>query len=199
MVIKKWKSTDLIERIENEILDSVEVKKKLILQKQIILKIAHECVKSISQGNKIILCGNGGSAADSQHIVAELIGIFSHKIKRKALPAIALTTNTSIITAIANDISFNKIFSRQIEGICKKNDVVIGISTSGKSPNVIEAIKLAKKMKAKTVALTGKDKNSLSKIADISLNVPSKNTQRIQECHILIGHILCMLIENKLK
>jgi len=189
----------MIEHIENEILDSIEVKKKLIFQKSIILKIAYECVKSIKKGNKILLFGNGGSAADSQHIVAELVGIFSHRVKRKSLPAIALTTNTSILTAIGNDISFDKIFARQIEGICKKGDVVIGISTSGKSLNVIEAIKLAKKMKAKTIALTGENKNSLSKIVDISLNVPSKNTQRIQECHILIGHIICMLIENKLK
>lgn len=187
------------DQIEKEILESIEVKKKLILQKSSILKIAYECVKSIKNGNKIIIFGNGGSAADSQHIVAELIGMFSHKTKRKAYPAIAFTTNTSILTAIGNDISFDQIFARQIEGLCKKGDVVIGISTSGKSKNVIEAIKLAKLMNAKTVLLTGENKNPLSKIVDISLNVPSKNTQRIQECHILIGHIICMIIENKLK
>ena len=189
---------DLEEEVEKEILSSINVKKDLIIQKKTILKIAEVCINAIREGNKIMLCGNGGSAADAQHITAELVGIFSHKIKRSALPAIALTTNTSILTAISNDISFAYVFSRQIEGLCQKGDVLIGISTSGKSKNVINAVEKAKKMKAITVVFTGKNYSKLDESADVSLKIPSSDTQRIQESHILVGHIICGLIEKEI-
>jgi len=184
-------------RIEKEIKDSAKVKLDLISQTNIILEIITKCSNAISNGNMIFLFGNGGSAADAQHIAAELIGIFSHKIKRSALPAIALTTNTSILTAVGNDISFDDIFARQIEGLVRKGDVTIGISTSGESKNVINAMKKAKKLGAITIAFSGKNKSNLSRISNITLHVPSTNTQRIQEAHITVGHLICGIIESQ--
>jgi len=185
--------------IEKEINESVESKLSLIQNKNSILKVGNECVKCLKKGNKIVFCGNGGSAADSQHLAAELIGYFSHKIKRKALPAIALTTNTSILTAISNDISFEQVFSRQIEGLVRRGDLVIAISTSGKSKNIINAINTANKLGAFTVLLTGKSAGKITKKVNAVISVNSTNTQRIQESHILIGHILCGIIELKIK
>lgn len=150
----------------------------------------------IKKGNKILVCGNGGSAADSQHFSGELIGRFQKE--RKAIACISLTTNTSIITSIGNDYSFEKIFSRQIEGIGKKGDVLILFSTSGSSKNVIEAVISAKKKGIKTVSFTGAQPNELAKISDINLSVPSKSTPRIQEIHSIIIHIICYLIEEKI-
>jgi len=184
-------------RIREEIKDSAKVKLELISQIKTILRVGKLCSQSIRNGNKIILCGNGGSAADAQHIAAELVGIFSHKIRRKALPALALTTNSSIITAIGNDISFDEIFSRQVEGLVRKGDVVIGISTSGKSQNILKAIKEARKLGAIAIVFTGKNKTKLSSLADITLHVPSTNTQRIQEAHITVGHLICGIIESQ--
>ena len=140
--------------------------------------------------------GNGGSASDSQHIAAELIGRF--KKDRVALAAIALTTNTSVLTSVANDYGYAEIFAKQIEALGKKNDVVVAISTSGKAKNVISGIKQAKKMGLKTVALTGGDGGEIAKLTDISLVVPSLVTARIQEAHITIGHIVCELVEQAL-
>ena len=137
--------------------------------------------------------GNGGSAADAQHFAAELVGKF--KKQRRGLPAISLTTNSSILTAIANDFSYGDVFVRQVESIVKGEDVVIGISTSGNSPNVIAGIEKAKSMGVATIALTGKT-GSLGDISELSIRVPSEDTQRIQESHILIIHILCELVEN---
>ncbi len=142
----------------------------------------------------MIIFGNGGSAGDAQHIAAELIGRF--KKDRPALPAIALTTNTSIITALANDFGYDIIFARQIEALAGKNDVALGISTSGKAKNVILGLKQAKKMGLLTVALSGGDGGDIVKLADLSLVIPSSVTARIQESHILIGHIICELIEG---
>jgi D-sedoheptulose 7-phosphate isomerase len=144
----------------------------------------------------VILFGNGGSAADAQHIAAEFVGRF--KLERQGLPAISLTTNTSIITSIANDYGYEEIFSRQLEGLASDNDIVIGISTSGNARNVIAGLLEAKKMGVKTVALTGSGGGELAKVADISLVVPSDNTPRIQEAHIVIGHIICELAEETL-
>ncbi len=177
--------------------ESIEVKKKAVdVNLKNIVKIV-ECIqRSLKDGGKILFFGNGGSAADSQHIAAEFIGRF--KKERKSLPAIALTTDTSILTAIGNDYGFDKVFSRQVEGLAQKNDIVIGISTSGNSKNVIEGIKLAKKMGLKTISMTGCDGGELGKISDISVIVPSKVTARIQESHICIFHIICELVEENL-
>ena len=156
-------------------------------------------IKTLKKGNKIILFGNGGSASDAQHIAAELV--VKYKKKWKSIPAISLTTDTSALTAIGNDFSFNEIFSRQIESIGKPGDIAIGITTSGKSKNVINALKLAKKKKIISVILTKKkypNKQHLKKISDLILGVPANETARIQELHILVGHLMCSVIDEEL-
>jgi D-sedoheptulose 7-phosphate isomerase len=159
-----------------------------------------EAVKLISYtfelGNKLFFFGNGGSAADAQHLAAEFVN--RYVIDRPPLPAIALTTDTSILTSVSNDFAFNEIFSKQLRALGKEGDVAFGISTSGNSSNVMKAFEVAKEMGMRTVALTGNDGGSLSKIADLSLIVPSSSTPRIQEAHILIGHILCEMVEHSL-
>ena len=154
-------------------------------------------IKTLKKGNKIILFGNGGSASDAQHIAAELV--VKYKKKRRSIPAISLSTDTSTLTAIGNDFSFNEIFSRQIESIGKPGDIAIGITTSGKSKNVINALKLAKKKKITSVILTKKkyqNKQQLEKISDFILGVPADETARIQELHILVGHLMCAAIDE---
>jgi D-sedoheptulose 7-phosphate isomerase len=152
--------------------------------------------KAFLNGSKLMLCGNGGSAADSQHIAAEMTGRFIKD--RKPLPAIALTTDTSALTCIANDFSFEHVFSRQVSALGRSGDVLLAISTSGNSENVIKAVHAAKDLGIKTVALTGRDGGKIQSIADFSIVVPSQTTARIQEAHIFIGHILCGLIEKDL-
>ena len=147
-------------------------------------------------GNKLFFFGNGGSAADAQHLAAEFVNRYI--MDRPPLPAIALTTDTSILTSVSNDMAFNQIFAKQLRALGKEGDVAIGISTSGNSSNVVKAFEVAKEMGMKTVALTGNDGGMLAKIADISLTVPSTSTPRIQEAHILIGHILCEMAEHYL-
>jgi len=147
-------------------------------------------------GNKILFFGNGGSAADAQHLAAEFVNRYI--MDRPPLPAIALTTDTSILTSVSNDFSFKEIFAKQLRALGKEGDVAIGISTSGNSPNIVKAFEVAKEMGIKTVALTGNDGGDLAKMADISLVVPSTSTPRIQEAHILIGHILCEMVEHQL-
>ncbi|MDD4953610.1 MAG: D-sedoheptulose 7-phosphate isomerase [Candidatus Omnitrophica bacterium] len=185
------------ERIKEILLESIQVKEEL-LQTKIgqILEISEIIIDALRKNGKLIVFGNGGSAADSQHIAAELVGRF--KKDRSALAAIALTTNTSILTSLANDYGYEIVFAKQIEALGQKNDVALGISTSGKAKNVANAIKQAKKMGIKTIALTGGDGGDLSKLADLSLLVPSGVTARIQEAHITIGHIVCELIEQAL-
>lgn len=161
-----------------------------------IKKMGQLLAQSLAKGGMLFWCGNGGSAADSQHLAAELVGRF--KKNRKALRSIALTTDTSILTCVANDFSYDDIFSRQIEAFGRPGDVLIGISTSGNSENVLRAIKLAKEMGLVTVALLGKGGGPVKDLVDHSLLVPSNTTARIQEAHILIGHILCELIEQEL-
>ncbi len=154
-------------------------------------------IKTLKKGNKIILFGNGGSASDAQHIAAELV--VKYKKKRKSIPAISLSTDTSALTAIGNDFSFNEIFSRQIESIGKAGDIAIGITTSGKSKNVINALKLAKKKKITSVILTKKkypNKKQIEKVSDLILGVPADETARIQELHILVGHLMCAVIDE---
>ncbi len=153
-------------------------------------------ISAYKNGGKVVLLGNGGSAADAQHLAGELVGKFM--LKRQAFPAIALTTNSSILTAVANDWSYDTVFSRQVEALVTEKDIIIGISTSGNSPNVIEAIKLGKKKGAKTIALTGGDGGKLADAVDLVLSVPSDITPRIQEAHITIGHIICELVEREL-
>jgi phosphoheptose isomerase len=149
---------------------------------------------SLAKGGRILLCGNGGSAADAQHLAAEFVGRFVRE--RRSLPALALTTDSSALTAIGNDYGFETVFARQIEAFGRLGDVLIGISTSGNSPNVLAAVEAAKSQGLQTIGLTGKDGGMLAKRTDIPLVVPSANTARIQECHIAIGHIICELVEE---
>ena len=185
------------EKIKDILLESIQVKEE-ILRNQIesIVEISQLMIDCLRKGGKVIVFGNGGSASDSQHIAAELVGRF--KKDRSALAGIALTTNTSILTSLANDYGYDVVFSRQVEALGKKNDVVLGISTSGKAKNVALGIKQAKKMGIKTVALSGGDGGELVKLADLSLLVPSNITARIQEAHITIAHIICEMVEQEL-
>jgi D-sedoheptulose 7-phosphate isomerase len=153
-------------------------------------------VETLKRGNKILLCGNGGSAADAQHIAAELTG--RYKTERRGLPAIALTTDTSALTAIGNDYGYNRVFDRQTEALANEGDLLIGISTSGNSANVLSALKLAKVMGCATLGFSGRDGGAMSEVCDINLIVPSNNTPRIQEMHILFGHTLCHIIDDEL-
>lgn len=159
-----------------------------------IATIASLVIKTLRSNGKILFMGNGGSAADAQHLAAEFVGRFRNE--RKALPAIALTTDTSIITAIANDYSFNEIFSRQISAICNSGDVVVGISTSGNSENVFQGLSMAKKKGAHTVAFSGGSGGRVSMEVELSIIVSTDNTARIQEMHILIGHIICEICDG---
>jgi len=152
-----------------------------------------QCLRS---GGKLLFFGNGGSAADAQHLAAEFVGRF--RIERQALPGIALTTDSSIRTAVGDDYGFEQIFARQVQALGRPGDLAIGISTSGNSPNVTGAIKEATKQDLKTIGLAGKDGGSLAKCVDVSITVASTNVARIQECHISIGHILCELVEKEL-
>jgi len=185
------------EKAKELLLASIQVKEEL-LQTRVkeIIDIASILIECLKKKGKILLCGNGGSASDSQHIAAELVGRFQKE--RRALPAIALTVNTSILTALANDYGYESVFSRQVEALAERDDVLVGISTSGKAKNVAMAMKQAKKMGLKTVVLTGGDGGELAKLADAALLVPSGITARIQEAHITVGHILCELIEDSL-
>ena len=161
-----------------------------------IKKISQLLSHSLANGGTLFWCGNGGSAADSQHLAAELVGRF--KKNRRALRSIALTTDTSVLTCVANDYSYDDIFARQVEALGRPGDVLIGISTSGNSENVLRAFKVAKQMGLKTIALLGKRGGYTKDLSDHALVIPSDSTARIQEAHILIGHILCELIEQEL-
>ena len=155
---------------------------------------ANLCIDCLNQGNKILIFGNGGSAADAQHIAAEIVG--RYKTERKGLPAIALTTDTSVITSISNDYGYINVFNRQVEAIANKGDVLIGISTGGTSTNVISALKLAKKLNCKTIGFSGKGGGKFNTLCDVNLIASSEDTPRIQEIHILIGHTICHLIDQ---
>ena len=158
--------------------------------------IASQISETLKRGNKIMLCGNGGSAADAQHIATEFIVRFRGDFNRRSLPAIALTTDTSLLTACANDYGFDEVFKRQVEGLGNEGDLLIGISTSGNSPNVYKAIEYANEQNIQTVLLAGRDGGTIAGIAQYSIIIPHKNTARIQEAHITIGHILCRLTEE---
>ena len=184
------------EKIRNYILSSSDIIRASVLLAPNIEKSIHAIVKCFKKGNKIVLFGNGGSAADAQHVAAEFIG--RYKINRKSLPAIALASNPSIITAISNDFSFDSVFSRQCESLISKGDVVIGISTSGNSLNVKKGINTSKKNGAVTIGLLGNNGGSIKKCVDIPLIVNSTSTPHIQEVHRTICHIVCEIVEKEL-
>jgi D-sedoheptulose 7-phosphate isomerase len=181
--------------IENEFNEHIKVANSIYCLTDAVAISAQLCIDCLKSGGKILLFGNGGSAADAQHIAAELVG--RYKVERKSLPAIALTTNTSALTAIGNDYGYIHVFDRQVEGLANKGDVVIGISTSGNSINVINALKVASKLNCTTIGFSGQDGGEMNKICNINLAVPSEDTPRIQEMHILIGHTICHLIDQE--
>lgn len=179
--------------------ESIEVKQSILKDinlQQKIAQVVDICTTAFKNGNQVLFCGNGGSAADAQHLAAEFSGRFYKD--RKALPSEALHCNTSYLTAVANDYSYDVIYSRLLEGIGKKGDVLIGLSTSGNSKNIIHAFKVAKDLGVTTVGFTGDSGGNMKESSDILLNVPSKNTPRIQESHIMVGHIICELVEANL-
>jgi D-sedoheptulose 7-phosphate isomerase len=158
------------------------------------LVAAQAIAEALGAGGKLLAFGNGGSAADAQHLAAELVGRFQKE--RAAIPAMALTVDTSVLTSVANDYSFKQVFARQVEALGRPGDVAIGISTSGESPNVLAALQVAKAQGLKTIALTGRDGGSVGRAADIHVNVPDQNTQRVQEVHQTLIHVLCEVIED---
>jgi len=183
----------MIDIILNELKLHKEVSSKMMTLCDSIESISKLSIETLESQGKIILFGNGGSAADAQHIAAELVG--RYKADRRGLPAIALTTDTSALTAIANDFGYENIFSRQLEALLNKNDLVIGMSTSGNSKNVINALDYANKLGVKTIGLSGGDGGEMKKVCSHNLVVPSIDTPRIQEMHIFIGHTICHLVD----
>ncbi len=199
MAIRKRKNDPaLLARVEEELAESCRVKQEFSDElKSQIVRLAEEMAAVLFAGGTIYWIGNGGSAADAQHLAAELVGRLRRA--RRALRSIALTTNTSILTAVANDASYAEIFSRQVEAHLHSGDMLIGLSTSGNSENVLRAMRAASQQKARTVGWTGMNGGRLRKLAGLCLQVPSRDTQRIQESHITIGHIVCGLLEDLLE
>lgn len=190
--------TDSRQRAQAHLLDSAKLKQRVAEQNLDSIVAAAELIaESLRKGGKVLLCGNGGSAADCQHLAAEFVNYLSKDFPRPSLPAIALTTDSSILSAIANDSSFESVFERQVQALGKPGDVLIGISTSGNSSNVVLAMKAATAANLHTLVLTGSG-GCLSEFADVAIAVPSQNTQLIQEAHLAIEHILCELVESYL-
>lgn len=186
------------ESIKQIILASIDVKTKIAHNEQlhqVIENATHVITEAFRRGNKVLFCGNGGSAADAQHLAAEFSGRFY--TDREALPAEALHCNTSYLTAVANDYSYDVVYARLIQGIGREGDVLIGLSTSGNSKNILEAFKVAKAKNMITIGFTGETGGAMKELSDYLLNVPSLDTPRIQESHIMIGHIICQLVEEK--
>jgi len=189
--------TDFSADIIKEFRDSINIKTKAIEQNiGTINDIVNILIRTLRNGGKIFLFGNGGSAADAQHIAAEFISRF--KLERRALPAIALTTDTSILTSIGNDYSFDNIFSRQLEALARQGDAAIGISTSGNSANVVKGLQTAKSLKCTTIGFTGERECQLQHVSDVCLRVPSADTAHIQEVHITAAHAVCLIVEREL-
>ena len=182
--------------VKEQIEASAQIKLRMAESETVesIREAAEYVINSLRAGNKVLLCGNGGSAGDSQHIAGELVGRF--KLNRSGLPAIALTTDSSVLTAVGNDYGYHEIFRRQVEALGNKGDVLIGITTSGSSRNVMLAMKEAKERGMITIGFTGEKKGAIEDIADVIISVPSNETPRIQEAHILVGHIICELVEK---
>lgn len=196
MAQKKEEKFNLVQdRIEESIVLKRKIKDELTEKIIELSELLAECIKN---GGKLLLCGNGGSAADAQHFAGELVVRLSSDYTRSALPAITLSSNDYVLTACANDFGFEQVFSRQIEALGKPEDVLLCISTSGNSPNLITAARKAKEKNMKTVGLLGRDGGKLKDLSDLSIIVPSNNTPRIQETHICICHILCELVEKEL-
>jgi D-sedoheptulose 7-phosphate isomerase len=170
-----------IQAVQNNMENSIQDVSKIVIE-------------TLKNGNKVLICGNGGSAADAQHFAAELTG--RYKTERRGLPGIALTTDTSALTAIGNDYGYDRVFDRQTEALASKGDLLIGISTSGNSKNIISALKLAKEMGCSTIGLSGRDGGAMNEVCDVNLVVPSDNTPRIQEMHILFIHTICQLVDD---
>ena len=186
-----------MEEIERELREGIEVSQALLFKgKETIKKIASVLVQCLRKGHTVYLMGHGGSAAEAQHIAGELIGRF--KKDRSALPALAFSADSSVLTALANDYGFDSCFERQVEAFVKEGDVVLGLSTSGNSPAVLKALQLARKKGAATIGLTGQSGGKMKEPVDLCLRVPSDNTPRIQECHMAVSHVLCYLIEKEL-
>lgn len=186
-----------MDRIRKQILESVDVKRSLLENNDILQSIseaAELCISALRNGKKIMFAGNGGSAADAQHLAAELVNRF--EFDRPALAAIAITTDTSVLTSVSNDYSFERVFARQIEAIGSEGDILIALSTSGNSVSIIEGLKTARAKNIPIIGLTGNSGGKMTSLCDISIKVPSERTTRIQESHILIGHILCSEIES---
>lgn len=181
--------------IKSALEESARLKLELLGLADELQEAARLVVHAIKSGRKVMLCGNGGSAADSQHIACELVEKFAKK--RKALPAVALTTDTSILTAVPNDEGFDVLFSRQIEALGGPGDILIAISTSGRSPNILKALEVAKGMGIHTIGLTGAEGEEMAENSELLIKVGSSSVARIQECHITIGHILCELVESE--
>jgi len=191
------KNYNFKEEIKNQIEDSVNVKEKVIDEcVDAINDVAEVIIKAYNNGKKVLWCGNGGSAADAQHLACELVSKFY--MDRKALRSIALTTNTSIMSAVSNDFSYECIFERQVEALADKGDVLVGITTSGTSKNIINALKAGNEKGAITIALTGENISEIRDYTDYLISIPSDVTPRIQESHIMIGHIICCLVEKTL-
>ncbi len=187
-----------MEQVKNIIQSSIDVKQQILQNEELLaatIDIANKIVEALERGNRIYFCGNGGSAADAQHLAAEFSGRFY--TDRKALPAEALHCNTSYLTAVANDYSYEVVYARLIEGIANAGDVLIGLSTSGNSANIVRAFEVAKNKGILTVGFTGITGGVMKAISDYLINVPSADTPRIQESHIMIGHIICQLVEEK--
>lgn len=183
------------EKIRQSIQENIRVKEALLkTHVELIEKAAVAIGAALKKGNKVLFFGNGGSASDSQHLAAEFVGRYEKE--RRGLPSIALTTDTSILTAVGNDYGFDRIFSRQIEALGQKGDIAFGLSTSGNSPNVLIGIEKAKSLGLYTIGFSGRDGGKLAKAVDLSLIAPSERTARIQEAHILMGHIICELVDE---
>ncbi|WP_297814167.1 D-sedoheptulose 7-phosphate isomerase [uncultured Helicobacter sp.] len=185
--------------VENQIADSITTKQKILGNESLLQQIKQaglKCIEVYKNGNKTLIAGNGGSAADAQHIAGEFVSRFY--FDRPGIPSIALTTDTSILTAIGNDYGYEKIFARQLEANGVKGDLFVGISTSGNSKNILEALKVCKNKGIFSVGLSGESGGAMQELCDICIKVPSNTTPRIQESHILIGHILCAIVEEQL-
>ena len=189
----------MINYINDQLNESISVQKEILQNKSlldVIERASVTCIESLKKGNKILLAGNGGSAADSQHIAGELVSRFA--FDRPGLSAIALTTDTSIMTAIGNDYGYESLFSRQIQAVGNEGDIFIAYSTSGESPNILKAIEEAKINKLISIGMTGQTNGSMNKLCDFLIEIPSKDTPKIQEGHLVVGHIICGIIEQEI-
>ena len=185
-----------VEMIRERIMESIESKKDFMNQSGNILDVSEKIIEALKNGKKVLICGNGGSAGDAQHIAGELVG--RYKMERKALPCVALTTDTSVLTAWPNDYEFSTVFARQVEALANGGDVLIGISTSGNSENVIKAFEKGREIGTVNVSFTGHDGGKIKQLSDFNINSVSNDTPRIQECHMVAYHTICEIVEKRM-